>query len=115
MRFPKRITVAAASLSVGLGGEKVAMNENIDVISPAYDGVIRKSLVVQLVVGSVAALMLDGGIAARVVGVAVLGFWLCAAVIIVHRPREPSNVDLAFVHWGFWLVLAISVVRQALA
>ena len=85
------------------------------VISPAYDRVIRKSLVAQVVVGILAALMLDGGETARVVGVAVLAYWLCAAVVIMRRPHEPTNFDLAIVHWGFLPVLAISMLRQALA
>ena len=93
----------------------MAINEHGAVISPAYDGVIRKTLVPQLIVGILAALMLDGGTTARVVGVALLGFWLCAAVVIMHRPHDPTRVDLAIVHWGFWPVLAIATLRQAFA
>jgi hypothetical protein len=83
--------------------------------SPAYDRVIRRALLTQLIVGFLAALMLDGGTSARVVGVAVLGFWLCAAVVILRRPHEPTKFDLAIVHWGFWPILFIAALRQALA
>jgi hypothetical protein len=85
------------------------------VISPAYDRVIRKTLIAQVIVGVLAALMLDGGTTARVVGVAVLAFWLCAVVVILRRPHEPTKFDLAIIHWGFWPVLVIAAVRQALA
>jgi hypothetical protein len=85
------------------------------VISPAYDCVVRKSLIAQAIVGVLAALMLVGGITARVVGVAVVAFWLCAAVVIVRRPHKPTKLDLAIIHWGFWPLLAIAALRQALA
>jgi hypothetical protein len=85
------------------------------VISPAYSRVIRSSLASQLVVGCVAALVLDGGIMARVVGVAVLAFWLCVATVIWRRPLEPTMTDLALVRWGFWVVLAVAAMGQMLA
>ena len=85
------------------------------VISPTYDRVIRKTLVAQVVVGCLAALMLDGGTTARVVGVAVVAFWLGAAVVILRRPHEPTKLDLVIIHWGFWIVLAIAALRQTFA
>jgi hypothetical protein len=85
------------------------------IISPAYDRVIRNSLVMQVVVGILAALTLDGGITARVVGVAVLAYWLCAVIVIMRRPHEPTRLDLAIIHWGFWPVLAIAASRQGFA
>jgi hypothetical protein len=90
----------------------VAVNDNGVVISPAYDNGIRKTLVAQVVLGILAMLVLDFGTTARVVGVAVLAFWLCVAAVILRRPHDPSKIDLALVHWGFWPVLLIMVVRQ---
>jgi hypothetical protein len=91
------------------------MSENGAVISPIYDRVIRKSLIAQVVVGILAALMLDGGIAARVVGVAILAYWLCAAVVIMRRPHEPTKIDLAILDYGFWVVLGLAALRQLYA
>jgi hypothetical protein len=91
------------------------MHEHVVFISRAYDLVIRKSLLAQVIVGLLAAFVLDGGMLARVVGVAVLAFWLCVALIIMRRPHEPTKFDLAFVLWGFWPVLGIAVLRQLLA
>jgi hypothetical protein len=102
-------------MSFGVRRCVAAMDEYGAVISPAYDRVIRKTLVAQVIVGVLAALMLDGGTTARVVGVALLAFWLCVIVVIMRRPHEPTRFDLAIVHWGFWPVLAIAVLRQALA
>jgi hypothetical protein len=91
------------------------MNDFGAVISPAYDRVIRKSLLAQVIVGLLAALMLDGGTAARVVGVAVLICWLCGAIVIFRRPHEPTKLDLAFFRWGFWPVLGIAMLRQEIS
>jgi len=59
--------------------------------------------------------MLDGGTTAKVVGVAVSGFWLCTAFVIVRRRFNPTKFDLVFVRWAFWAMLAIAALRQALA
>jgi hypothetical protein len=90
------------------------MSETRIVISSEYDAVIRKALITQLVAGCLAAMMLDGGVIARVVGVAMLGFWLSVAFLVVRRPMKPSKVDLKFIHWGFWIVLVIASFRQGL-
>lgn len=86
-----------------------------EIISPEYDRVIRKSLVTQAAIGLLAALMLDGGTMARVVGVAVLAFWLCVAVVILRRPRKPTSLDLGMIRWGFWPVLIVGILRQGFA
>jgi hypothetical protein len=91
------------------------MSETRTMISAEYDRVIRNALITQAVLGSFAALILDGGIIARVVGVAVLAFWLCVAILVLRRPFKPSRIDLLFIQWGFWPVLAASVLRQAFA
>ena len=91
------------------------MNDSRAVVSGAYDHAIRWAFATQVIVGFLAAMVLDGEIMARVVEVAVLSFSLCAAVVIMRRPHEPSKFDLAFVQWGFWPILAIAALRQMLA
>ena len=91
------------------------MGETCAVISPAYDRVFRTALITQLVIGCLAALLLDGGVTARVVGVAMLGFWLGVAILVTRHRFQPSKFDLAFIQWGFWPVLVIAFLRQALA
>lgn len=85
------------------------------VISSKYDTPIRKSLAVQAIVALLAALTLDGGVTARVVGAAILAYWLCTALVIARRPHGPTSVDLAIIHWGFWPVLGVAMLRQAFA
>lgn len=82
------------------------------IIASLYDPIVRSALVPQLFIGFLALLMLDGGIMAKVVGVAVLAFWLCAGVLMVRRPMAPTQFDLAFVKYGFWIVLAVAAFRQ---
>lgn len=86
----------------------------MDAISSAYDRPIRFSLVCQVVIGLLAALTLDGGLIARVVGVAMLAYWLCVALVVARRPQSPSPFDLWLVRWGLWPVLLVACLRQAL-
>lgn len=75
------------------------------VVSPRYKSDVVFALGVQLVVGLFAMLLLDGGRMARVVGVAVLAFWLATALVMTRRPHSPTSFDLAWIRWGFWPVL----------
>jgi hypothetical protein len=90
------------------------MNLSTEIISAFYDEVVRKALFLQVIVGILAALVLDGGTMAKVVGVAILAFWICAIVIILRRPQNPTRADLEFIDWGFWPVLAVAALRQLL-
>lgn len=90
------------------------MASNRPVISASYDPVVRKTLCIQWIIGLLAAMVVDGGVMARVVGVAVLAFWFCVAVLVMHRPMTPTKWDLVFVRRGFWFVLAVAALRQML-
>ena len=61
-----RSGVGGGQLSFGVRQCVAAMDDYDAVISPQYDRVIRKTLVAQVIVGILAALMLDGGTTARV-------------------------------------------------
>jgi hypothetical protein len=91
------------------------VNLSTEIISALYDEVVRKALCVQIVVGVFAMFVLDGGIMAKVVGVAVAAFWICASVIILRRPWNPTRADLEFIDWGFWPILAVAALRQLLS
>lgn len=82
------------------------------IIASSYDSIVRSALVPQLIIGCFALFVLDGGITAKVVGVALLAFWLCAGVLIVRRPMAPTILDLVFIKYGFWFVLAVATFRQ---
>jgi len=88
------------------------MTRNFSVVSPAYDAVIKQALAMQLIVGVPAALLLDGGVFARVIAASAVAFWLSVAVVLVRRPLEPTRNDLIFIRWGFWPILAIALAVQ---
>lgn len=77
------------------------MNPSSAVISPRYKAEVWFALAVQLFIGLLAMLLLDGGRMARVMGVAALGFWLATALIVIRRPQTPTGLDLAWIRWGF--------------
>ncbi len=72
------------------------------VLSLQYHPDVFFALGVQGCLGLVARLLLDGGAMARVMGVAVFGFWLATALLLMRRPHSPTGGDLAWIRWGFW-------------
>jgi hypothetical protein len=46
-------------------------------------------------------LMLDFGRMGKVCGIAMLGYWAGAALIVARRPNAPAAGDLTFLRWGF--------------
>ena len=82
------------------------------VVSPKYDRAVLQSLGVQFIVGCFAMLLLDGGVMARVVGVAMLGFWISVGVLMTRRPFQPTQLDLTVIRWGFLPVLLVTALVQ---
>lgn len=78
-------------------------------LSSRYRGAVYLALLQQVPCGLLCLLLLDGGRTARVCGIAVLGFWAAAAVIMVSRPESPKWSDLVFLRWGFFPLLALTV------
>jgi len=78
-------------------------------LSPAYRGAVKVAIVLQVVVALFLLLLLDGGTLARVGGVAMIGFWIGVAVVMIRRPREPSTLDLLYVRWGYLAVLIVGI------
>lgn len=79
-------------------------------IAAVYDRAIRGALLTSVAFGVLCALMLDGGLLRYRCAVALAGFWVGVALIVVRRPLAPSRDDLAFVRWGFLLVFALTIV-----
>jgi len=82
------------------------------VVSPMYDRAVRQSLGMQVALGVLAALTLDGGVMAYVLGVALLGFWISVALLMIRRPMQPTRFDLAFIRWGFLPIWFVAVLVQ---
>ena len=77
-------------------------------ISPKYDSAIYEALAVQVVVGVLGLLVLDGGMTAQICGIALLAFWSGVGILIYRHPHTPSKADLALIRVGYFPVLVIS-------
>jgi hypothetical protein len=75
------------------------LDENI--LSPKYKDAAKTALWVQVPLGILSLLMLDGGQTAKVFAIALGAFWLCAILFAFRRPFSPKPADLYFWRWGF--------------
>jgi hypothetical protein len=84
------------------------MHATVLSISPLYRAQVYFTLFTQQFPAAILGLlMLDGGRSARVCGVAMLSFWLAAALIVARRPATPEKADLIVLRWGFLPLLAL--------
>jgi hypothetical protein len=74
-------------------------------ISLAYRKAIFDALILQIIIGVLSAMILDGGDCANVCGVALLAFWGGAAVLIWRRPQSPTETDMLLIRFGYFLVI----------
>ena len=82
-------------------------------ISENYRGPLWGAVVLQAVTAALSVLMLDFGITARYCFIALLGFWGGTALVLLRRPRNPTQADLWLIRWGYLpLVVAVQVVAR---
>jgi hypothetical protein len=84
-------------------------------LSPRYRNAVYVTLSQQVPCALVCLLLLDGGRMAKVCGVAMLGFWAAAALVMARRVNAPAPWDLAFLRWGFLPLLAITALLARFA
>lgn len=77
-------------------------------ISTDYDRPIFEALAVQVVIGILSLMNLDGGRVAQVCGVALVAFWSGAAVLICRHPHRPSRTDLQLIRFGYLPVVVVA-------
>ena len=85
------------------------LNLQRQVCSEAYRAPVKFAVLLQVSIGVLCMLMLDGGVLARVCGCAVLAFGAGAALILVRRPFGPTRLDLAAIRFGFVPVFVMAV------
>lgn len=68
---------------------------------------IAVGAVTQFLLWLLTALLLDGGQLNRQCVVAMIGYWIIAAVPIVRRRKTPTKVDLLFLRWGMVPMIAV--------
>ena len=77
-------------------------------ISKEYDSPIFEALALQIVLGLLSLLILDGGTIARICGIALVAFWSGAALLVYRHPLSPSKVDLQVVRFGYLPVVVFA-------
>jgi hypothetical protein len=77
-------------------------------MSPKYDSAIYEAVALQIVIGLLSLMILDGGELAQICGVTLVSFWGGAIVLIARRPQSPSKVDLELIRFGYLLVAIIA-------
>jgi len=79
-------------------------------ISLSYRKPIFEAVVLQLILGILSLMILDGGDCARICGAALIAFWGGVVVLMWRHPRTPTKTDLQLVRFGYLPVVAISFV-----
>jgi hypothetical protein len=79
----------------------IGMDGDQEILSPKYRDAARASLWLQVPLGVISILMLDGGGTAKVFAVTLAGFWLSAFLLAFRRAFSPTTTDLMFWRWGF--------------
>jgi hypothetical protein len=66
------------------------------------------SLMIQIVLGIVAGLMLDGGMCLQMWTFSMVAFWSGCVLVLARRWKIPTKMDLVMIRWGF-LILCLLV------
>jgi hypothetical protein len=70
-------------------------------ISPSYRKPIFEVVVLQVLLGLLSTMILDGGTTARICGIALVAFWGGVAVLVWRRPHTPTKKDIALIRFGY--------------
>ena len=77
-------------------------------ISPSYRRPVFEAVGLQVLLGFLSLLILDGGTTARICGIALVAFWAGAAVLIWRHPHTPTRTDITFVRFGYLPVVVLA-------
>lgn len=69
-------------------------------LSTSYRKPIFDAVGLQVLLGCLSLLLLDGGATARLCGIALISFWGGAIVVIWRRPQAPTRSDMALIQFG---------------
>lgn len=84
-------------------------------ISPSYRKPVFEALGLQMLLGFLSLLILDGGECAQICGAAALAFWGGAAVLIWRHPHSPTHTDIQLIRFGYLpiVIFAFIVIQWA--
>ena len=94
----------------------VSSCESPQSVRGSYSDSLKLSVLIQLPLFVFAALLLDGGQMLRYGEIAAAGYWVGAVLIMVRRPKSPTQVDLDLVKYGFVLTCGcVTIIAVAIA
>jgi uncharacterized membrane protein len=70
-------------------------------ISSSYRTPIFEAVGLQVVLGILSMMILDGGTTARICGIALVAFWSGVTVLIYRHPKSPSKIDVQLIRFGY--------------
>jgi hypothetical protein len=76
-------------------------------IDPRYRDAIYFALALQVPLALFFKLLLDGGVLAKVGGIAMCGFWAGVAIALLRRPTRPTRSDLVLVRGGYLAAIVL--------
>ena len=77
-------------------------------ISPSYRKPVFEAVGLQVLLGLLSLLILDGGTTARICGIALVAFWGGAALLIWRRPQSPTRTDIQLLRFGFLPLVVVA-------
>jgi len=77
-------------------------------VSANYRKPIFEAIGLQMLIGFLGLLLLDGGTMARICGIALLAFWCSAVMLIWRRPKSPTRTDIQLIRFGYLPVVIIA-------
>jgi len=79
-------------------------------LSPHYRKAIFSAVALQVIIGFLSLMILDGGACAQICGVALLAFWGGVMVLIWRHPQSPTYTDLQLIRFGYLPVVVIAFI-----
>ena len=77
-------------------------------ISSSYRRPVFEAVGLQVLLGVLSLLILDGGTTARICGIALVAFWGGAALLIWRRPQSPTRTDIELLRFGYLPLVVIA-------
>ena len=84
------------------------------IVSDPYTRPLLRALGIQFLLLALASCGLPQEVFLRACSFASVGFWVGVVVVLIRRPRNPTQGDLAFVRWGLLPVGIIGMVAALL-
>ncbi len=83
-------------------------------LSKDYRSALKGVVLLQLVIGVLALIAIDGGFLFELWWRPMAAYWGCFIVMVLRRPNTPTKLDLILVKWGFVLLIPCTFIFSVL-